>query len=385
MLKVEKSLWPLTVWMRIFGFHMGPRKKRANASRYSRCLLAAGSLMVLSTIGLHFTSFVLEILRLRVNGIGPNGTNVTTANLLNTGIEHLNNTWLFIGVHVSFFFVSLTANWKTLWNSLLMMEKNLKFNSDFHRKCRKSVSVGFALLLIDCISHLLVSIRSFYWDMGKLRPLAIILSNISRMTIASVFLLFCVLARVITLVFRGLNEQITHLTEAETLLPFFLSSRVLNVRLEKWRRNHTLACELVDMVNKCFGLVMLVTIVNVFVSFVTTSFEIVSSVGNNETLPFLLIFIFIKKSILLAITFHESFRLQSEAGKTAAFLRKLHPFTADLLTQIKVNTVVMEVTHASPKITAMEFFDVNIRLLPTLIGSTLTYVAILHQVAAHSK
>ena len=65
--------------------------------------------------------------------------------------------------------------------------------------------------------------------------------------------------------------------------------------------------------------------------------------------------------------------------------------TADLLTQIKVytviaqfdlsnktlnlinwfcgsqvNTVVMEVTHASPKIAAMEFFDVNIRLLPTV-------------------
>lgn len=154
MLKVEKSLWPLTVWMRIFGFHMGPRKKRTNSSRYSGGLLAAGSLMVLSTIGLHFTSFVLEILKLRVNGIGPNGTNVTTANLLNTGIEHLNNTWLFIGVHVSFFFVSLTTNWKTLWNSLLLMEKNLKFNSDFHRKCRKSVSVGFALLLIVILDRL---------------------------------------------------------------------------------------------------------------------------------------------------------------------------------------------------------------------------------------
>jgi gustatory receptor len=33
------------------------------------------------------------------------------------------------------------------------------------------------------------------------------------------------------------------------------------------------------MANKCFGLVMLVTIVNVFVSFVTTSFEIVRSMA----------------------------------------------------------------------------------------------------------
>jgi hypothetical protein len=28
----------------------------------------------------------------------------------------------------------------------------------------------------------------------------------------------------------------------------------------------------------------------------------------------------------------------------------------------------MEVTHAGPKITAMEFFDINLRLLPTVYG-----------------
>jgi hypothetical protein len=33
----------------------------------------------------------------------------------------------------------------------------------------------------------------------------------------------------------------------------------------------------------------------------------------------------------------------------------------------QLNTVVIEVTHASPKITAMEFFDVNRRLLPTVL------------------
>ena len=143
-------------------------------------------------------------------------------------------------------------------------------------------------------------------------PLAIVLANISRTTIISVFLLFCVMARVITLVFQGLNEQIIHMDEDDQFSPFYLTSRILNARLEKWRRNHTLACELVEMANKCFGLVMLVTIVNVFVSFVTTSFEIVRSMGDNETLPLTLLLIFAKKSILLAIIFFESYRLQSE-------------------------------------------------------------------------
>jgi hypothetical protein len=148
--------------------------------------------------------------------------------------------------------------------------------------------------------------------MGFLSPLAIVLANISRTIIASIFLLFFVLARVITLVFQGINEQIVHLDQVEHVPQCYSVSRILNIRLEKWRRNHTLACELVESVNKCFGLVMLVTLVNVFVSFVTTSFEIVRSMEDDETLPYLLVFIFVKKSILLTIMFYEPYRLQAE-------------------------------------------------------------------------
>ncbi|KAI9562674.1 hypothetical protein GHT06_010128 [Daphnia sinensis] len=373
---IETNLWPLLVGLRIFGFRMGSSKKPSEGSRYSIGLTVVGSLMVLSTVVIHCTSFVCGVMRLKANGIGTNGTNLTTANLLNIGIEHLNYTWVLIGVHVTFFFVSLTSNWTTLWDSLLLIERNLKLNSTFHRKCKKSVSIGFCFLLIDCVSHLLISIRSFYWDMGVLSPLAIVLSNVSRTTIVSVFLLFCVLVRVIMLVFQTLNEQIAHLDETEQFPSLYLTSRVLNMRLEKWRRNHTLACELVEMVNQCFGIVMLVTVVNVFISFITTTFEIVRSMQDDATIPVLFIVIFIKKSILLSIIIYEPYRLQAEAARTAVSLRKLQPSTADLMTQIKLNTVVIEVTHAGPKITAMEFFDVNRRLLPTLIGSTLTYVAI---------
>ncbi|KAK4025380.1 hypothetical protein OUZ56_014453 [Daphnia magna] len=383
MLEIEKNLWPLTLWLNVFGFHMGPRK--AGTNRYCVWLLITGSLMVISTVGLHCTSFVRSFLRFRANGIVLNGTNLTTANRLNVGIEHLNYTCVVVGVHVTFFFVSLTSNWTSLWNSLLVIEENLKFNPIFYRKCKKCVLIGFTVLFVDCISHLFISVRSFYWDMGFLSPLAIILSNVSRTIIISVFLLFSVLARVITLVFQDINEQIARLDEIEQVTSVCSTSRILNGRLETWRRNHTLACELVDMVNKCFGLVMLITLVNIFVSFVTTSFEIVRSMQDDETLPSLLIFIFVKKTILLILMFYEPYRLQAETGRTASALRKLHPFTADLFTQIKVNTVVMEVIHACPRITAIEFFDVNLKLLPTLIGSTLTYVAILHQVASHSK
>ena len=151
MLKIEKNLWPLTVWMKIFGFHMLGSRKKSNQSKhchYSSCLLFTGSFVVLSTVALHCTSFVYGVLRLKVNGLGPNGTNLTTANLLNIGIEHLNYTLVLIGIHTTFFFVSLTSNWTDLWDSLLLIEKNLQFNSTFYAKCKKSVLIGFVFLLM---------------------------------------------------------------------------------------------------------------------------------------------------------------------------------------------------------------------------------------------
>ena len=157
-----------------------------------------------------------------------------------------------------------------------------------------------------------MSVQSTYWNLGSMRPLAIVLSNISRTAVLSVFLLFCVVARVSALVFQVLNERIVLLVAAEQFLPPYASTRIFNLRLEKWRRNHATACELVNMVNKSFGLMLLITITNGFVSFITTSFEIVRSMQDNDTLPVLFALIFMKKSILLTIMIYEPYRLQAE-------------------------------------------------------------------------
>lgn len=148
--------------------------------------------------------------------------------------------------------------------------------------------------------------------MGFLSPLALVLANISRTTIISVFLLFCILVRVITLIFQGLNEQLLHLNEPEKFSSIYSSNRILNVRMEKWRRNHTLICQLIEMINKCFGLVMVITVVNVFVSFITTTFEIVNCIQESDTIPFMFVSIFLKKSCLLTIIIYEPYRLQAE-------------------------------------------------------------------------
>lgn len=132
------------IWMRIFGFRMGTSDK----SGHSIWLLVLGALMVLSTAALHLTSFFRGVLRLRANENGLNATNSTTANLLNIGIEHLNYTCILIGVHASFYIVSLGTNWKSLWEALALIEQHLNFRPRFYHKCRKCTIIGFALLFM---------------------------------------------------------------------------------------------------------------------------------------------------------------------------------------------------------------------------------------------
>ena len=148
MFSVEESLWPLIVWMKFFGFQMGPAKKPGSGSnrQQSICLLLIGSVMVVSTVALHCTSFVRGVLRLKANGLGPDGANLTTANLINVGIEPLNYTGVLIGVHAGFFIVSLTSDWTALWEALILIQENLNFKSSFYHKCRRVVLVGFSLL-----------------------------------------------------------------------------------------------------------------------------------------------------------------------------------------------------------------------------------------------
>ena len=154
-----------------------------------------------------------------------------------------------------------------------------------------------------------MSIYSSYCSLVSMRPLAIALSNISRLIILSIYLLFGVMVRVVTLLFQELNERVL----TEQFLPHY-STRILYERLEKWRRNHTIACELVELVNKCFGPMCLIIATNVFVKFVTTSFEIVRFTQENDTLPPLFVFILLKKSIMSVILVYQPYRLQAEVG-----------------------------------------------------------------------
>ena len=134
---------------------------KSGTDRYSIYLLIVGVAMVLATVVFHSTSFVHGAFRLRANEVGPNGTISTTANLINIGIEHLNFTCIHIGVHSSFFLITLTREWKTLWNTLALIEVRLKFNSTFYAKCKNILLVG-SLLLFAVIPNIITRLCSIH-------------------------------------------------------------------------------------------------------------------------------------------------------------------------------------------------------------------------------
>ena len=114
----------------------------------------------------------------------------------------------------------------------------------------------------------------FYW-----RPVAIILSNVTRTAVLSIFALFCILVRCTSIVFEVLNRRIELLSRADELhhLMIHYPPNFFTLRIEKLRKNHMEACQLVDHINENFGFLLLITITNGFVSFITTSFELVRS------------------------------------------------------------------------------------------------------------
>lgn len=144
-------------------------------------------------------------------------------------------------------------------------------------------------------------------------PLAIIMANISRTAVLSVFHLFCVVVRIVAHLFRLLNERLCVLSSIDRLFPSHSAGRILLVRLEKWRRNHARVCRLVESINRTFGLIILVTVTNGFVSFITTSYEIVKSFqDNNSPPPVIYMCIFIKKLVLLGIMVYEPCHMETE-------------------------------------------------------------------------
>lgn len=87
----------------------------------------------------------------------------------------------------------------------------------------------------------------------------------------SIVISFCVINWIVVHLLRNLNSQ---MDEFSTTPSAAMSSDVMAITLENWRRQHTLVCQLIDEIKSFFGLILLIDVAHSFVSLITDSFEI---------------------------------------------------------------------------------------------------------------
>lgn len=154
--------------------------------------------------------------------------------------------------------------------------------------------------------------------LGKLTSLFSCLSKTTEFFVISVLALFSVVTLSAAQLFRRLNSKILQFCAT----PHTMSTDdVLIFYLDRWRRQHTLVCQLVDEIQSFFGVVLLVALIHSFVSLITDSFEITMALKKSDHV---LIFVFLVRFFLNLLRFgvvcFVSWYLESEVYIIAAYI-----------------------------------------------------------------
>ncbi|XP_046637376.1 uncharacterized protein LOC124315631 [Daphnia pulicaria] len=155
--------------------------------------------------------------------------------------------------------------------------------------------------------------------------------------------------------------------------------------LANWKRLYVLLIDTADGINDCLGPVLLIWVAHIFVGFIAIPFYILDGIhfntGSLSSSWVLLIMnfcLFSQHLFHLLIITAISSRIWHEAAANGKLLQKvnLHDFYH---LQDQVNMLTTEVFLSLPRITAMEYGDLDFSLIPTVIGTSLTYLIILCQ------
>lgn len=120
----------------------------------------------------------------------------------------------------------------------------------------------------------------YFLSKSSLESVIIGVSEIMETIATSIVVLFCIITWSGVELFRQLNSKIDKLSN-----PLFVaSSAELAVHFDSIRRQHTLACKLVDEIQSFFGVIVLIALAHSFVSLITDSFEIATALKSYNLL-----------------------------------------------------------------------------------------------------
>ncbi|KAI9562828.1 hypothetical protein GHT06_010283 [Daphnia sinensis] len=356
---------PIFVWMRVLGIDLNPKNHKA--------ISIYGFLMLLVGTGAQFDNASVISWKLSLPKNDTNALNISTSKTNNWNIEvdYFNHICLMVLVSPTVFYVARNQ-WQLLWRLIVDFDSN--YCQLDHNQLRKKLSIGVVTLLLE-ISATLHALYLVFPDFRRefiMRKFLTVFAFFAKILPISSLLWYCYVAWISSLFYEAIQRDIDR------------TCKVRKEDLRRWKCSLVLAGEVVDGINECFGLILLISVTHFVVDFIVNTFYLVNNVTitNQFRLVIALANMLRKLTMLWFITCTPTEILQ-KASNVAYSLRKVNCLGMDL--QNQVSFLALDILQSLPRISALGYFDINFELLPKMIGTTLTYVIILYQFHSSEK
>ena len=131
-------------------------------------------------------------------------------------------------------------------------------------------------------------------------------ANLSYSTATGIMILFFTVVLMTSFLFKALKHDMEKLIDNQSSLG------LMDFELQKWKKRHLLVVQLVDLINDCFGMVILLIAGHGFISFIHYSFETVSYFQKGDNWMYYYLTVFLHEFLVLASAIFASHILQYE-------------------------------------------------------------------------
>ncbi|EFX88066.1 hypothetical protein DAPPUDRAFT_311619 [Daphnia pulex] len=373
------SIRPLIIWLRIIGVDLpdtstpSTQRNRWHISVYRAfCFLLHASCQI--NILRYLFNTGLQVFLYQTDDLGF-GT--TTANW-NWIIDFTNYTIHGVGIHL----VLLTViRFQWIDTMEIFQRLNAIFTEENYIGIRK-ISYWGVIYVIVLISTLLAASADYALPSGTSLSHSVFIKMTAVLSITyplTAIVIFAIHCYASSLAFEGIRKEIKRY-EIELING---RNHDVSLLLSVFKQKHIIACDTVDSINHTFGWMLLFSMTFFFVVVINASYAVFglpdhTTVADISFLAFALVH--------LPLICFAADHISNKAENMIKELMRLK-FADEPLKgyELEVEFLIVDMVETIPQISAKDYFRVNKRLFPQVIGTTLTYFFILHQFKASEK
>lgn len=368
------STTPLVTWLKWLGVNLSDRNQTNSCWYFTLysifCLLFSIVCQVLCL------NYVLKHHKELSNTlVTENGFN-SDAFTWNTVLDFVNFAAHGLGCHIV-----LVSFFSGRWNLLVKAFQDLEsfLSADFFVGIRRASVMGVCWIII-MHTTLCFIVSSYHISNGSPFPVlcCTLVSVLSQVYPITAVFLFVVTS------YASANANQTILWDLNVLKNQPMDKEHYN-RLISLKKHHVLVCETIDHINNCFGWILGISLLFHFVSIITASFYLFGNErGRGTLLEHMELSFFISQILHILLICYPPDLIQEKAD---AVLKELIQMQIEMREPHKslTNAFALQADHFFPEVTAVYFYPISGKIIPKIMGTTLTYFIILYQFHSSEK